>query len=222
MEIRPQFFVFSWIEWMRAGDGSTCGATVRGTYGTPEAGTRTAHVPWRSSCPVPQVRTLRRRLVRVACTYTKEAPGRAGQHGAARPSAADPCRRSPPSAARASLGRKRGLWRHIAYVWRTQAAERSGGRRAARGSHGAAQHWCGYVWPLPRSATWAPALALRRERGVVAGDDDRLGRARVLRQLDRRRGGQARHACRVATVVGPNSRWREGGVNAARASKVLV
>eukprot|EP00964_Phaeocystis_antarctica_P088182 scaffold56116_cov72-Phaeocystis_antarctica.AAC.3 len=180
MEIRPQFFVFSWIEWMRAGDGSTCGAP----HGTP------------------YVRHARGwRLVRVACTYSTAAPGRTAQHRAARPSAADPCRRSPPSAARASLGRKRGLWRHIAYVWRTQAAERSGGRRAARGSHGAAQHWCGYVWPLPRSATWAPALALRRERGVVAGDDDRLGRARVLRQLDGRRGGQARHACRVATVV---------------------
>eukprot|EP00964_Phaeocystis_antarctica_P010736 scaffold5917_cov62-Phaeocystis_antarctica.AAC.1 len=41
------------------------------------------------------------------------------------------------------LGRKRGLWRHIEYAWRTQAAERSGGRRAARRSHGAAQHWRG-------------------------------------------------------------------------------
>eukprot|EP00964_Phaeocystis_antarctica_P077902 scaffold48415_cov61-Phaeocystis_antarctica.AAC.2 len=52
------------------------GATVRGTYGTPEAGTRTVYVPWRSSCPVPQARTLRRRPVRVACTYSTEAPGR--------------------------------------------------------------------------------------------------------------------------------------------------
>ena len=45
-------------------------------------GTRTIimYVPWRSSCPVPQVRTLRRRLVRVACTYGTEAPGRTGQH----------------------------------------------------------------------------------------------------------------------------------------------
>ena len=50
-----------------------------GTYGTPGAGTRTMYVPWRSSCPVPQVRTLRRRLVRVACTYGTEAP-RTGQH----------------------------------------------------------------------------------------------------------------------------------------------
>ena len=37
-----------------------------GTYGTPGAGTRTVYVPWRSSCPVPQALTLRRRLARVA------------------------------------------------------------------------------------------------------------------------------------------------------------
>ena len=46
----------------------TCGATVRGTHGTP-------YVSARSSCPVPQERTLRRRPVRVACTYRPEAPG---------------------------------------------------------------------------------------------------------------------------------------------------
>ena len=33
--------------------------------------------------PVPQVRTLRRRPVRVACTYSTEAPGRTGQHSSA-------------------------------------------------------------------------------------------------------------------------------------------
>eukprot|EP00964_Phaeocystis_antarctica_P085679 scaffold54165_cov46-Phaeocystis_antarctica.AAC.2 len=54
------------------------GATVRGTCGTPGAGTRTVYVPWRSSCPVPQVRS--KRLVRVACTYSTEAPGRTCQH----------------------------------------------------------------------------------------------------------------------------------------------
>ena len=54
---------------------AACGATVRGTYGTPGAGTRTVHILWHSSCPVPQVRTLRRRRVRVACTYSTEAPG---------------------------------------------------------------------------------------------------------------------------------------------------
>ena len=32
--------------------------------GSPEAGMRTAHVPWRASCPVPQVRTLCRRPAR--------------------------------------------------------------------------------------------------------------------------------------------------------------
>eukprot|EP00964_Phaeocystis_antarctica_P124545 scaffold88186_cov49-Phaeocystis_antarctica.AAC.2 len=37
-----------------------------GTSGTPVAGTRTVYVPWRSSCPVPQACTLRRRLVRTA------------------------------------------------------------------------------------------------------------------------------------------------------------
>ena len=50
--------------------------TVRGTYGTPEAGTRTAHVRWRTSCPAPLVRTARRRPVHVARTYSTEAPGR--------------------------------------------------------------------------------------------------------------------------------------------------
>ena len=43
-----------------------CGAAraIHGMYGTPEAGTRTAYVPWRTSFSVPQVRTLRRRPAR--------------------------------------------------------------------------------------------------------------------------------------------------------------
>ena len=44
---------------------------LRGTYGTPEADTRTVYVPWSASCascPVPPVRTARRRLVRAART----------------------------------------------------------------------------------------------------------------------------------------------------------
>ena len=47
---------------------ATCGAMVRGTYGTPEAGTRTAYAlywPVGASCPEPSVRTARRRPVRV-------------------------------------------------------------------------------------------------------------------------------------------------------------
>ena len=46
--------------------------TARGTYtyGTPAAGTRKAYAPWRTSCPVPLVRTAPRSLVRVACTYS--------------------------------------------------------------------------------------------------------------------------------------------------------
>ena len=60
---------------------TTWGATARGTYGTPEAGTRTApYVPWRTSCPVPQVRTLRKRPVHVAHTFSTAAPGRTCQH----------------------------------------------------------------------------------------------------------------------------------------------
>ena len=54
------------------------------TYSTPEAGTRTAYVPWRTSCPAPQVRTLRRRLVRVARTYCTEATGRTSQLSSSR------------------------------------------------------------------------------------------------------------------------------------------
>eukprot|EP00964_Phaeocystis_antarctica_P036985 scaffold21125_cov36-Phaeocystis_antarctica.AAC.1 len=58
----------------------------------------------------------------------------------------------------ASLGRKRGLWRHIEYAWRAQAAKRFGARRAARRSHGAAQHWramCGLCHVLlPGRERW--------------------------------------------------------------------
>ena len=46
---------------------------VRGTYGTSEADPRTAYVEY---CPEPSVRTARRRLVRVARTYSSEARGR--------------------------------------------------------------------------------------------------------------------------------------------------
>ena len=57
--------------------------TVRGMYGAPEAGARTVYVPWRSSRPVPQVRSLRRRAVRAACTVQNGASGgRTCQHGA--------------------------------------------------------------------------------------------------------------------------------------------
>eukprot|EP00964_Phaeocystis_antarctica_P047570 scaffold27522_cov62-Phaeocystis_antarctica.AAC.1 len=56
--------------------------TARGMYGAPEAGARTAYVPQRTSCPVPQVRTLRRRPVRAACTYSTEPPGRTCQQSA--------------------------------------------------------------------------------------------------------------------------------------------
>ena len=56
----------------RRSSHATCGAIVCGTHGTPEAGTRTAHVlqcPPTASCPVPQVRTVRRRPARVPCTH---------------------------------------------------------------------------------------------------------------------------------------------------------
>eukprot|EP00964_Phaeocystis_antarctica_P063433 scaffold38088_cov61-Phaeocystis_antarctica.AAC.1 len=36
-----------------------CHHTVRGTHGTPEAGTCAAYAPWRTSCPVPRALTLR-------------------------------------------------------------------------------------------------------------------------------------------------------------------
>ena len=66
---------------------TTWGATVRGTYPTPEAGTRTQYVqyagPWASRPALP-VRTQRGRLVRVARTYPTEAPGRTCQPGTAR------------------------------------------------------------------------------------------------------------------------------------------
>ena len=63
--------------------------TVRGACGTPEAGTRTAYVQWWCiSSPVPLVRTVRRRLVRAACTHTvqRRRPhhGRTCQHRASR------------------------------------------------------------------------------------------------------------------------------------------
>jgi hypothetical protein len=62
-------------------DGSgalvTWGATVRGAIRT--ACDRTV-VPRPGSCPKPQVRTARGRPVRVARTYSTEAPGRTCQH----------------------------------------------------------------------------------------------------------------------------------------------
>ena len=53
-----------------------CGATVRGTHGTPGAGTRTVYVP--STCRGAAAALCL--LVCVACTYSTEAPGRTGQH----------------------------------------------------------------------------------------------------------------------------------------------
>ena len=63
-----------WIQrsmhcWRVGSSVSACGATVRGTNGTPEAGARTACVLCvgpEASCPAPQVPTVRRRPVRVA------------------------------------------------------------------------------------------------------------------------------------------------------------
>ena len=57
---RPELHVGTW------------GATVRGTHGTPEAGTCPAQVQWcppGASCPAPQVRAERRRPARVPCAY---------------------------------------------------------------------------------------------------------------------------------------------------------
>ena len=65
--------------------GVTWVATARGTYGTPEAGTRTAYAPCepppRASCPVPPVHTARRcvQVRRPVRTSTEEAPGRTSQ-----------------------------------------------------------------------------------------------------------------------------------------------
>ena len=53
-------------------EGVACGATVRGTHGTPEANTRRAHAYHArgpgASCPAPPVRTARRRLARAPRT----------------------------------------------------------------------------------------------------------------------------------------------------------
>ena len=62
----------------------TWGATVPGTYPTPEAGTCTPYVHYSTwglgaSRPAPSVRTQRGRPVRAACTYPTEAPGRTCQ-----------------------------------------------------------------------------------------------------------------------------------------------
>ena len=65
--------------------GVTWVATARGTYGTPEAGTRTAYAPCepppRASCPVPPVHTARRcvQVRRPVRTSTEEALGRTCQ-----------------------------------------------------------------------------------------------------------------------------------------------
>ena len=55
--------------------------TVRGTHGTPEAlRTLYSNSPGPSCCPAPQVRTARKRQVRVVRKYSTEAPGRTCQH----------------------------------------------------------------------------------------------------------------------------------------------
>ena len=58
--------------------------TVRGTYGTVKAGTRTAHVRCiapGANCPTPPVRSAHRRPACVTSTCRREAPGRTCQHG---------------------------------------------------------------------------------------------------------------------------------------------
>ena len=46
-----------------------CGGTVRGTYGTPELSAAQGEHGETAACPVPLVRTARRRLVRVSRRY---------------------------------------------------------------------------------------------------------------------------------------------------------
>ena len=58
--------------------GPRCVRHARGWYAY---GVRTVRASPEASCPAPPVRTARRRLVRVACTYSTEAPGRTCQHG---------------------------------------------------------------------------------------------------------------------------------------------
>ena len=63
-----------------------------------------------ASCPAAQVRTARRRLIRVARTYSTEAPGRTRQLSCPRRSAAAP-------AARAAVGRRRPWRRPPGRAW---------------------------------------------------------------------------------------------------------
>ena len=86
------------------------GATVRGTYGTPEAGTRTQYV----QCVMPGGQAALRlrymyvpnagaRLVRVACTYPTEAPGVISGHVSAQGRTTGSCRESPPARTMSSV-----------------------------------------------------------------------------------------------------------------------
>ena len=91
--------------------GSTWGATVRATYSTPEADTRTLYLqqwPPGASCPVPSVRTACGRLVREARTYSTEAPGQDVHYVSAQPVASESSsslrRACPLSRARSAAG----------------------------------------------------------------------------------------------------------------------
>ena len=75
---------------------TTCGQNHGVRHVRHARGGYTVHtvcVPWSTNCPVPPVRTARRWLVRVACTYRTEAPGRTCQHRPRPPRRWRPCPR---------------------------------------------------------------------------------------------------------------------------------
>ena len=87
--------------------GSTCGATVCGTarHGRGWYGACTVRGPPGARCPVPLVRTVRSRLVRVPSAYSREVPGRTCQHRGARSHAC--CSALPPAAWPSPCARRR-------------------------------------------------------------------------------------------------------------------
>ena len=94
-------------------------------------------------------------------------------------------------------------------MWRAQAAERSGGRRAARSSHGAAQHWRGAALPCVASATFcylASSMLLHGCRGsgevvtMIVSRSRQPGSASCMRARVTVGRPASRLACRKGTI----------------------